>query len=126
MLRELRGHLSESDYLEDLDEMAKAGYRLIALYEDDEIVALAGIGKALNLYYGRYMWVYELITAEGHRSKGYGKALLEHIETLARAEGCDTVALSSALFRKDAHRFYEDKMGYDKVAFTFKKDLTAS
>ncbi|MDQ3955976.1 MAG: GNAT family N-acetyltransferase [Actinomycetota bacterium] len=124
VLGQLRDHLSEEAYLSTLEEMTKAGYRLLALFEDDEIVAAAGVGIGLNFYYGKYMWVYDLVTSERHRSRGHGRALLEHVEWVARAEGCETLALSSGLQRKDAHRFYEDKMGYEKASYAFKKDLT--
>jgi GNAT superfamily N-acetyltransferase len=125
VLSQLRDHVSEDAYLSKLEEMTKGGYRLLALYEGDDVVAVAGIGKGLNFYYGTYIWVFDLVTAEGHRSKGYGKALLEHIEALAREEGCETLALSSGLQREDAHRFYEEKMGYEKASYAFKKDLTS-
>ncbi len=35
------------------------------------------------------------------------------------------VALSSALHRTDAHRFYEKHMGYDKVGYSFTKRIEA-
>ncbi len=124
VMRQLRDHLTEDEYLSRLREMAADGYRLVALYEGESIVALAGIGRGLNFYYGRYLWVYDLITAEESRSRGYGKALLEHVEGIARREGCDTVALSSALHRADAHRFYENRMSYERASYTFKKALT--
>jgi GNAT superfamily N-acetyltransferase len=86
-------------------------------------MALAGIAIRTNFYYGKYLYVYDLVTTESGRSKGYGKALLDAMEVLARAESCDTIALSSGFQRVDAHRFYEDKMGYDRVSYVFKKEL---
>ena len=123
VMQELRGHLDEETFMQRVADMRPSGYRLIAAEEDGTIVALAGIGKEKNLYYGRYMWVYDLITAETGRSRGHGLALMRRVEELAREEGCDVVALSSALHRKDAHRFYLDKVGMDKVSYTFKKQL---
>lgn len=122
VMRELRGHLSEERYLEILDLMVPDGYRLLAL-EDDEgaIQALAGIGVSTNLYYGRHVWVYELVTAPETRSLGHGRALLGHVEELAASEGCEIVALSSGLWREDAHRFYEAHMGYEKTSYGFTK-----
>jgi hypothetical protein len=48
---------------------------------------------------------------------------LSFVQDLVKDEGYETVALSSGLQREKAHRFYEDKMGYDKVSFVFKKML---
>lgn len=123
IMKELRGHLDEKTFMQRVADMRPSGYRLIAAEEAGTIVALAGIGKEMNLYYGKYMWVYDLITTEAGRSKGHGLALMRRIEELARDEGCDVVALSSALHRKDAHRFYIDKVGMEKVSYTFVKQL---
>jgi hypothetical protein len=49
--------------------------------------------------------------------------LLSHLEELARDEGCDTIALSSSFPRPDAHRFYEEKMNFERSGYTFKKSL---
>lgn len=124
VMRELRGHLDEETYMDRVAEMKPSGYRLVAAEEDGRVVALAGIGREKNLYYGRYMWVYDLITTEAARSRGHGLALLRHVEDLAREEGCDVLALSSALHRTDAHRFYLDKAGMEKRSYTFVKELT--
>jgi GNAT superfamily N-acetyltransferase len=124
VMRELRGHLDEARWLELLDELAPAGYRLLALEDDAGTVqALAGIRVSTNLYYGRHVWVDELVTAPGARSLGHGGTLLRHVEELARAEGCEVVGLSSGLKRVDAHRFYEQRMGYEKASFVFTKQV---
>ena len=123
VLRELRSHLDEDAYLESVRDMMGRGYRLFALEDGGDIVALAGIGEGLNFYYGKYIWVFDLVTSERVRSRGYGQTLLEHIEQLAREDGCQTVALSSALYREDAHRFYEKRMGYERASYSFVKKL---
>ncbi len=124
VMSELRDRLDEDRWLELMDVMMPDGYRLLSLQEDDgTIVALAGIKVTTNLYYGHHVWVYELVTAGGARSKGHGRTILGHVEELAAAEGCGIVALSSALHRIDAHRFYEKHMGYDRVSYSFTKKV---
>ena len=123
IMRELRDHLDEDTYMARVTDMRSRGYRLIAVEEGGGIVALAGVGAEANLYYGRYMWVYDLVTSGTARSRGHGLALMKHIEGLARQEGCDVLALSSGLQRTDAHRFYLDKVGMEKRSYTFVKEL---
>ena len=123
VMHELRDHLDQSKYIELLTEMRQQGYRMIAVEDDGAIVALAGIGTGVNFYYGHYMWVYDLITAERGRSRGYGLALLQHLEQMARAEGCETLALSSAFRRVEAHRFYRDKANMENTGYVFVKTL---
>lgn len=123
LMHELRTHLTPETYVGLLEEMAAEGYELWALSNDGDLKALAGIACRTNLYYGRYVWVFDLVTRASERSAGYGATLLTHVEELARRRGCDVVALSSGLERVDAHRFYEAKMGYEKTGFVFKKQL---
>ena len=123
VLAQLRTHLTPETFLVSLAEMAADGYRMFAASYDGQIKGVAGISIGRNFYYGRYMWVYDLVTDDSHRSRGVGAALLSHLEEVARDAGCDTLALSSGLQRADAHRFYEDKMGYERFSYTFSKKL---
>ena len=123
LMHQLRTHLDHAAYMEHLQVMREGGYRMFASLEGDVMKALAGIAIRTNFYYGRFLYVYDLITDQETRSRGHGKRLLDHLEELARADGCQTIALSSGVQRTDAHRFYEDKMGYDRVSYVFKKEL---
>ncbi len=123
VMHELRTHLDEEGYLQLLEPMLEEGYRMLVAIEEEEIVAATGIIQLTNFYNGKHIYVYDLVTAEAHRSKGYGEKLLSHIHTLAEQEGCSSVALSSGLQRTDAHRFYEEKMGYAKTSYAFVKTL---
>ena len=123
VMHELRDHLNPDAYQRLLVRMREAGYKMFAAKRDGLMVALAGVGFGTNFYYGRYLWVYDLITTESERSHGYGKALLDHLEALAREQRCHTIALSSAMRRGDAHRFYEEKASYERTGYTFVKDL---
>ncbi|MGV2622536.1 UNVERIFIED_CONTAM: GNAT family N-acetyltransferase [Halobacillus marinus] len=124
VMKQLRTHLTESAYLDLVTEAQRVDrYRLFAWMEDEKIVAVAGVKPMTTLYYGRFVWVCDLVTDEKHRSKGCGEKLLNAVHHWAVGEGYESVALSSGLQRKDAHRFYMDKMGYDQVSFVFKKTL---
>ncbi len=124
VMHELRLDLNQDDYLDLLNVMFKEGYRMFALRDDENcIVALTGIAVLTNFYYGRHVWVYDLVTSGAARSRGYGAQLLSFIEEFARAEACQTIALSSGMPRVDAHRFYLERMNYTKHGFVFKKIL---
>jgi GNAT superfamily N-acetyltransferase len=51
-------------------------------------------------------WVPDLVVAEGSRSRGAGKALLEAALERARERGCWSLELESAVWRERAHAFY--------------------
>lgn len=124
VMSQLRTHLNQQEYLELVVEaQEKESYRMFALYENDEIVAVIGFMPMITLYYGRFIWVCDLVTDSTKRSMGYGEKLLNFVHEWAKEQKYQTVALSSGLQRQDAHRFYEEKMEYDKVSYVFKKNL---
>ncbi|ASK63743.1 GNAT family N-acetyltransferase [Virgibacillus phasianinus] len=121
VINQLRTHLDENSYLElVMDARDRDMYQMAALYEDNEIVAVAGFKPMITLYYGRFVWVCDLVTDANQRSKGYGEKLLTYIHDWAKENNYQSVALSSGLQRSDAHRFYEEKMHYEKVSYVFK------
>ena len=68
-------------------------------------------------------WIPELIVAEAKRSTGVGKRLLAEAERVSRERGCWGIALESATWREDAHRFYE-REGWNHAAKAFVKGLS--
>ena len=123
VMAELRTDLDEAAYMDLLASMRPGGYRLFAIEVAGDIKALAGVSIGTNFYYRRYLWVYDLITTKVARSSGQGAALMGELERFARDEGCDTIALASGLQRRDAHRFYEVRLGYKRASYTFHKTL---
>ncbi|QHS22007.1 GNAT family N-acetyltransferase [Virgibacillus sp. MSP4-1] len=123
VMQQLRTHLTEETYLDlVMEAQEKDQYKLAVLYDGDKIVAVTGFKPMITLYYGRFVWVCDLVTDEAVRSKGYGEKLLTYVEDWAKKHNYERIALSSGLQRKDAHRFYEMKMDYHKASYVFKKD----
>lgn len=124
VMKQLRTQLNLDTYLTLVSEsVKKEDYRLIALYNQNKIVALCGFMPMITLYNGKFIWVCELITDSKQRSKGYGKVLLNYVHEWAVANDYPIVSLSSGLQRIDAHRFYEEKMEYDKVSYVYLKKI---
>ena len=124
VIKQLRTHLDERTYLDlVVDAQENDRYKMYALVDDGQIVAVIGFKPMITLYYGRFVWVCDLVTDTNKRSKGYGEQLLTYVHEWAKENNYETVALSSGLQRKDAHRFYEERMNYDKVSYVFKKSL---
>ena len=123
VMKQLRPQLNEIEFSKLTKEMREEGYKLYGLFKEEKIVAVTGFIKLTNLYYGKHVWVYDLVTDENERSKGYGEILLSFVTKWAKKNDCKVVALSSGLQRVDAHRFYENKMSFDKTSYAFKKDI---
>ncbi|PYZ93180.1 GNAT family N-acetyltransferase [Salipaludibacillus keqinensis] len=124
IMRQLRNHLEEKTYVElVLEAQIKEQYRLFALYENDKIVAVIGFMPMITLYNGRFIWICDLVTDEKQRSIGYGEKLLRHVEQWAKDHKYHSVALSSGIQRTTTHRFYEEKMDYERVSYVYQKSL---
>ncbi|MEC5425256.1 GNAT family N-acetyltransferase [Virgibacillus sp. C22-A2] len=124
VMKQLRTHLNEETYVDlVLEAKEKDRYKMFALIDGEEIVAVTGFMPMITLYYGRFVWVCDLVTATNKRSKGYGEKLLSYVHEWAKENNYESVALSSGLQRTNAHRFYENRMGYEKVSFVFKASL---
>lgn len=124
VMNQLRIHLDEEQFVELVQEaVEKESYKLVALFDNDKIVAVTGFMPMITLYNGRFIWVCDLVTDSENRSKGYGEVLLNYVHAWAKENGYDMVSLSSGLQRIDAHRFYENKMQYDKVSYVYVKNI---
>ena len=124
VMKQLRTHLDESIYLElVIAAQENDGYKVFALLEGNEIVAVIGFKPMITLSSGRFIWICDLVADANRRSKGYGEKLLTYVQEWAKENNYESVSLSSGLQRIDAHRFYEDKMKYAKTSYVFKTTL---
>ena len=90
------------------DVQRPEGYRLVAVLEGADVVAVAGFRTLHMLAYGRVLYVDDLSTLPEGRRRGYGRRLLDWLDEEARRLGCDELHLDSAVgdHRTDAHRLY--------------------
>ncbi|AHY46375.1 Acetyltransferase (GNAT) family [Rubrobacter radiotolerans] len=122
VIRELRPHLSEGDFLAAADRMRGEGYRLAGAYRVGGPVGAAGFRVFEALYSGRQLYVDDLVVAESERSGGVGRAMLGWLEAEARRAGCAQLHLDSGVQRAEAHRFYfRERMSV--TSFHFAKHL---
>jgi GNAT superfamily N-acetyltransferase len=124
VLHQLRPNLTFEQFAQRYPEMQKKGYQLHGGYiAGQELVVVAGSQMYHSFSSGNFLWIYDLVTLEQHRSKGYGIKMLKHIEKVSFADGCSQIRLDSRLARKEAHAFYEEKVGYEKYGYVFVKRL---
>ena len=106
VMAELRPHVKREAFLAIVRAMAPDGFRLAFIRDGARVVAVAGYRVSTNLFYGKHLYVDDLVTAGTERSKGHGRALLAWLRALAVEKGCDAFHLDSGVQRKRAHAFY--------------------
>lgn len=104
---ELRPHLSENDFVAQVQrQMKNHGYVLAYIANEGGVVAAAGYRIAEFLAWGRAFYVDDLITLSTARKQGYGGKLLDWLTEKANELSCDQFHLDSGCQRYDAHRLY--------------------
>ncbi len=123
VMRELRPHISEPDFLARIRRQEQGGFKLVCLLAEGRPVAAAGIRIITNLAWGTFLYVDDLVTLDAERSRGFGAQLLKWLHDYAKEQKCDQLHLDSGTWRKDAHRFYE-REGMDMTSLHFASKLT--
>lgn len=108
VMRQLRPHLpSADDFIARVRRMQNDGYRLLAVWQGDTALALAGYRLQENLVYGgRFLYVDDLVTDEATRGTQCGARLIEATTRIADEAGCVRFVLDTGLSNALAQRFY--------------------
>lgn len=122
VVSQLRTSLSYDEFEDLVYEMRSMQYKMFGIMEKDKLVTYAGVAIQTNLYDKRHLFVFDLVTGEAYRGKGYGKMMLEYLHDYAKMGMCKNIVLSSGFAREEAHYFYE-KNGFAKKSFVFFKSV---
>jgi ribosomal protein S18 acetylase RimI-like enzyme len=107
VMRMLRPHLTSADELcARVRRQAEAGYRILAAWQGETAVGLAGYRPQENLVRGPFCYVDDLVVAEAARRSGIGALLLSAVGVEARARGLPYLVLDTALDNYFGQRFY--------------------
>jgi GNAT superfamily N-acetyltransferase len=106
ILAQLRPHLIQENFLEQVQRQQQSGYQLAFLKENVYVVAVAGFHISECLAWGRFLYVYDLVVDQTVRSRGYGQHLFEWLVEFGKSHDCQQLHLDSGVQRFDAHRFY--------------------
>lgn len=111
-----------ADYAAKMCRIFAGGGRMCVAENGEEVIGLGVYRIHENTSEGLKMYVDDLVTDETHRSTGVGHALMEYLQGIARAAGCEQYTLDSGTFRQQAHKFYF-REGMVIASFHFKKPL---
>jgi GNAT superfamily N-acetyltransferase len=123
-IRELRPHLASVDdfVARVIGAQRPEGYRLVASFADEDVVAVGGFRRLHTLAWGDLIYIDDLVTLESHRGQGHARRLLEWIHAEARRLGCEQIHLDSAPHRHPAHRLYLTER-FHISSFHFSRDV---
>jgi len=119
--RQLRPQLPE-DYAGTMRRVFAGGGRMCVAEMRGVVAGVAVYRIHENTFDGVQMYVDDLVTDAACRSRGVGKALLDHLQQIARDAGCKAFTLDSGTQRQQAHKFYF-REGMTVTSFHFAKPL---
>ena len=106
VMAELRPHLVSSEFVARVRRQERDGFQLAYASDLERTLAVAGFRLMEKLVTGPTLYVDDLVTSDGARSRGYGHELFAWLVATARARGCSALELDSGVQRFAAHRFY--------------------
>lgn len=109
LVRELRPHVSQEEFIRAVGEMRQEGYTAVFIHRAGEPVAYAGFRCVQMLFSGKIIYIDDLVTAPLHRGRGYGSQLLDHIVQVAKDKDLQGIHLDSGYLKNEAHRLYLNK-----------------
>jgi GNAT superfamily N-acetyltransferase len=122
VMQQLRPKLVRASFVTIVRELMGGGYELAYVESDKQVVAAAGFRVAQNLFFGKHLYVDDLVTDEHVRSGGFGRILMDWLTDYAKQNGCEHIHLDSGVQRHKAHRFYLNQ-GMDIVCYHFDKAI---
>lgn len=107
LMRVLRPHIANpATYIEQLVRQTEQGYRLLAAWDGEQAVGLAGYRELENLLYGRFIYVDDLVVRPDLQRSRLGTRLLTAVREQAVGRGCAHFVLDTGLHMPLAQRFY--------------------
>ncbi len=119
--RQLRTALPP-EYEAKMKRVFAGGARMCVATDGADVAGVAVYRMYENTFYGKQLYVDDLVTDEARRSSGVGRTLLGYLEQKARAAGFDSLTLDSGTQRLQAHKFYF-REGMAVTSFHFMKNL---
>jgi GNAT superfamily N-acetyltransferase len=122
VLNELYPNLTLDEYSVELDEMLPHRYGQVAVFDEDECIAISGFWIGNKLWVGKYLELDNIIVREKYRSQGVGKLMFDFLEKKAKEQQCNMLSLDSYTNNFSAHKFFYNE-GYAPRGFHFIKLL---
>lgn len=120
VLQVLRPRLDIEAFVSDRKRLTSEGYRLIGLKVAEETVAVASYVLTPHPIHFRELQIHDMATLPSEQSKGYGRQLLNELDSIARREKCGRLYVNSGNARTAAHRFYTSN-GFAEYSLGFIK-----
>ncbi len=107
LVAQLRPAFDEERFVAQMQRQIAEGCRATLLFDGGGAPRVFACWRVMEmLAVGRHVYVDDLVTDAGARSRGFGTAMLDWLKAEAKRLGCSRLQLDSGTQRQDAHAFY--------------------
>ena|SRR6218665_1177753 len=122
VIQELYPEITEEYYEDLLEKMIPHNYHQLAVFKDNECIAISGYWIGRKLWCGLYLELDNVVVKQSERGTGAGKLMEQHLNEKAKKLGANIMVLDAYTSNFKAHRFYYNQ-GYAPKGFHFIKVL---
>lgn len=94
VVRELYEDLSYQEFEDLIYDMRHIEYKMIGIFEKEQLVSYAGVAVSTDLIHKRHLRVYEFITAKAYDKEKYDTLLYEYLYDYAKMGMCESLVFS--------------------------------
>lgn len=98
--------LSKNDYEKMLSEMINKGYSQIQVFNENEVIGVAGLWENTKLWCGKYIELDNVILSPSYRSFGIGERLIYFVENYAKNNNVNLLVCDAYNDNYKAIKFY--------------------
>ncbi len=126
VLEQIYSDLNKKTYIEDILNMMQRGYKMAAVFEDENVengrcIGVIGIRIIRKLHYGKALEIEDFMIDRQKRGIGVGKMLLRWAEWQAAIFGCKNIIGNLETKRIESQKiFAREKFSLD--GFFFRKE----
>ncbi|MEN9302135.1 MAG: hypothetical protein RL264_564 [Bacteroidota bacterium] len=124
VLNYLYPNLDEETYSSELDEMIACRYGQVAVFENEQCIAVSGFWRGNKLWCGKYIELDNIVVNPNYRSRGAGKLMIDFLVKKAEELGCTMLSLDSYTTNFKAHKLFYNE-GFGPMGFHFIRLLQA-
>lgn len=101
VLSQLHPALSYKEFDDLAYDMRHMEYKMIGMLQRGELICYAGVAVQTSFYHKRHLYIFDLVTDEKYRGKGYATQMIEYLESYAKTAMCEKIVLSSDSKREE-------------------------
>ena len=94
VVRELYEALSYKEFEDLIYDMRHIEYKMIGIFEKEQLVSYAGVAVSTDLLYKRHLRVYESLTSKAFNKAKYDALLYEYLIDYAKMAMCEQLVFS--------------------------------